>query len=145
MTSTACSDWRKLFQTAVPLRQGSCKSVECIVLRDIKHFASHLARDKLHGLRDASSVAPARCTVSEGSSRRANIGEISGGDLTDRSLDRRELLLISCLTQGCSPEMSPISQEGHNEIAFRGRTIPTGWAAAHAHAGAGLVPIMVEM
>ena len=29
-----------------------------------------------------------------------NIGEISGGDLTARSLDHRELLLISCLTHG---------------------------------------------
>jgi transposase InsO family protein len=34
---------------------------------------------------------------------RSNIGEISGGDLTDRSLHRRELLLISCLTYGVHP------------------------------------------
>ena len=41
---------------------------------------------------------------------RSNIGEIPGGDLTDRSLDRRELLLISCLTQGCTPDVAPMSQ-----------------------------------
>ena len=34
---------------------------------------------------------------------RSNIGEISGGDFTARSLDRRELLLISCLTHGGHP------------------------------------------
>jgi hypothetical protein len=34
---------------------------------------------------------------------RSNIAEIAGGDLTARSLDHRELLLISCLTHGVHP------------------------------------------